>query len=109
MGWLTYLYCFKNVQTRNEIVRKDKTGAGTGTNIVNAWRRESDPSEVNLIRELAIFSKREGINQSDVASVIRLNNFIKKSRAPIWISLNPLLQISLILENHTANQIKSNR
>jgi len=38
-------------------------------------------SEYESIRELAVFSKKEAMHLSDVATNVRLNNYIQKSGA----------------------------
>jgi len=48
------------------------------SNIINHLKKGIDISEFNSIRELAVFSKKEGMTLSDVASHVRSNNYFKK-------------------------------
>jgi transposase len=48
------------------------------SNIVNELKKGIDTSEYESIREIALFSKREGITLNDLASHVRLINYIKK-------------------------------
>ena len=60
------------LQTNNHI------GAGTVSNIVNEWKRGVEDSEYDSVRELAIYSKKEGFGLSHTASSTRLINYIQK-------------------------------
>ena len=53
-------------------------GAGTVTNIVNEWKKGVEASDYDSLRELAVYSKKEGFGLSDIASYVRLNNYIQK-------------------------------
>jgi len=64
--------------TRDQIASNNKIGAGTVSNIVNEWKKGLDNSEYESIRELAVFSKKEAMPQSGLATNVRLNNYIQK-------------------------------
>jgi len=63
--------------TRDKIAADNKIGAGTVTNIMNEWKKGVEDSDYESIRELAVFSKKQGLNLSKHACSIRLNNYIK--------------------------------
>jgi hypothetical protein len=64
--------------TRDEISEVNNIGAGTVSNIINEWKKALDSTEYDSLRELSVFLKKEGITLNDLASLIRLNNYIKK-------------------------------
>jgi hypothetical protein len=64
--------------TRDEIAANNKIGAGTVSNIIGDWKKGLDRKEYDSIRELSVFLNREGITSDDQASLVRLNNYIKK-------------------------------
>jgi hypothetical protein len=64
--------------TRDEIAADNGIGAGTVSNIVSDWKKGIEDSEYESVRELAVFSKKEGLNLIALASCFRLFNFIKK-------------------------------
>jgi len=67
--------------TRDQIASNNKIGAGTVSNIVNEWKKGLDNSEYESIRELAVFSKKEAMPQSGLATNVRLNNYIQLQNA----------------------------
>ena len=67
--------------TREKIAIDNDIGEGTVSSIVNDWRKGPEDSEYESVRELAIYSKKQGIALSDLALHFRLYNIIKKSGA----------------------------
>jgi hypothetical protein len=67
--------------TREKIAIDNDIGEGTVSGIVNEWKRGLESSEYESVRELAVHSKKQVIALSDLASQLRLYNFIKKSGA----------------------------
>ena len=67
--------------TREKIAIDNDIGEGTVSGIVNDWKKGIEDSEYESVRELAVQSKEEGIDLSDLASHVRLYNIIKKSGA----------------------------
>ena len=63
--------------SRDRIAADNDIGAGTVSNIINEWKKGVEDSEYDSVRELAVYSKKEGFGLSDIASSIRLNNYIK--------------------------------
>jgi hypothetical protein len=57
------------------------SGLGTVSNIINEWKKGIDSKDYDSIRELSVSLKGEGMTFNDLASIVRLNNFIKKSGA----------------------------
>jgi hypothetical protein len=64
--------------SRDRIAAAHNIGTGTVSNIVNEWKKGVEDSDYESIRGLAVFSKKKGMALSDVASNIRLNNYIEK-------------------------------
>jgi hypothetical protein len=64
--------------SRDRIAAYNKIGADTVSNIINEWKKRVDDSDYDSLRELAVYSKKEGFGLSRVASSIRLNNYIQK-------------------------------
>ena len=64
--------------SRHEIATDNKIGAGTVSNIINEWKKGIDSKDYDSIRELSVSLKSEGITFDDLASLVRLNNYIKK-------------------------------
>src|SRR5947209_10647067 len=64
--------------SRDRIAADNGIGAGTVTNIINEWKKGVQDSDYESVRELAVFSKKEGFDLSRVATSIRLNNYIQK-------------------------------
>ena len=64
--------------SRDRIAADNNIGAGTVTNIINEWKKGIKDSDYESIRELAVFSKKEGLNLSELASRFRLYNYIIK-------------------------------
>ena len=64
--------------SRDRIAADNHIGAGTVSNIVNEWKKGVEDSEYDSVRELAVYSKKEGFGLIDIASYIRLNNYIQK-------------------------------
>ena len=65
--------------TRDKIAIDNSIGEGTVSGIVNDWKKGLEDSEYESVRELAVQSKKQGIDLSDLASHFRLYNIIKKS------------------------------
>jgi hypothetical protein len=66
--------------SRDKIAADNKIGAGTVSNIINEWKKGVEDSDYGSLRELAVYSKKEGFALSHVASSIRLSNYIKNIR-----------------------------
>jgi hypothetical protein len=64
--------------SRDRIAADNDIGAGTVSNIINEWKKGIKDSEYESIRELAVFSKKEGLNLGELASRFRLYNYIIK-------------------------------
>ena len=64
--------------SRDKIAADNDIGAGTVTNIINEWKKGVEDSDYNSLRELAIYSKKQGFGLSRIASSIRLSNYIQK-------------------------------
>ena len=64
--------------SRDRIAADNGIGAGTVSNIINEWKKGVEDSDYDSLRELAVYSKKEGFGLSDIASSIRLNNYIQK-------------------------------
>src|ERR1043166_1457315 len=65
--------------TRYKIAIDNEIGEGTVSGIVNDWKRGLEDSEYESVRELAVYSKKQGLALSDLASRFRWYNIIKKS------------------------------
>ena len=46
--------------SRDKIAADNGIGAGTVTNIINEWKKGVQDSDYESVRELAVFSKKEG-------------------------------------------------
>jgi hypothetical protein len=64
--------------SRDRVAADNGIGAGTVSNIINECKKGIEDSDYDSLRELAIYSKREGLDLSDFASSIRLSNYIQK-------------------------------
>jgi hypothetical protein len=64
--------------SRDKIAADNGIGAGTAGNIINEWKKGVEDSDFDSLRELAVYSKKEGFGLSDFASSIRLINNIQK-------------------------------
>jgi hypothetical protein len=64
--------------SRDQIAAHNHIGAGTVSNIVNEWKDGIEGSEYDSVRELAVYSKREGFGLSRIASSFRLSNYVQK-------------------------------
>jgi len=64
--------------SRDRIAADNNIGAGTVSNIINEWKKGLADSEYETIRELAVFSKKQGLNLGEHASSVRLRNYIEK-------------------------------
>ena len=64
--------------SRDRIAADNDIGAGTVSNIINEWKKGVEHSDYDSVRELAVYSKNEGFVLSDIASSIRLGNYIQK-------------------------------
>src|SRR5881227_1645295 len=63
---------------RDRIASDNNIGAGLVSNIINEWKKGVQDSDFESVRELAVFSKKEGFGLSNIASSTRLSNFIQK-------------------------------
>lgn len=63
--------------SRDRIAADNAIGAGTASNIINEWKKGVEDSEYDSLRELAVYSKKEGFGLSHIASSIRISNYIK--------------------------------
>ena len=64
--------------SRDSVAANNNIGAGTITNIINEWKKGVQDSEYQSVRELAVYSKKEGLDLSELASRFRLYNYINK-------------------------------
>lgn len=64
--------------SRDRIAADNGIGAGTVSNIINELKKGVEDSDYESLRELAIYSKKEGFDLGRVATTIRLNNYIQK-------------------------------
>ena len=64
--------------SRDRIAADNGIGAGTVSNIINELKKGVEDSDYDSVRELAVYSKKEGLGLIDVASSTRLNNYIQK-------------------------------
>ena len=64
--------------SRDSVAANNNIGAGTVTNIINEWKKGVQDSEYQSVRELAVYSKKEGLDLSELASRFRLYNYINK-------------------------------
>ena len=64
--------------SRDRIAADNGIGAGTVSNIINELKKGVEDSDYDSVRELAVYSKKEGFDLSRLASSIRLNNYIQK-------------------------------
>src|SRR6266487_1871213 len=63
--------------SRDKIAADNQIGAGTVSNIINEWKKGVQNSDYESIRELSLFSKKQGLNLSKHACSVRLYNYIK--------------------------------
>jgi hypothetical protein len=64
--------------SRDRIAADIQIGAGTVSNIINEWKKGIEDSNYDSVRELAVYSKKEGFGLSHIAASIRLSNYIQK-------------------------------
>ena len=64
--------------SRDRIAADNGIGAGTVSNIIGEWKKGVEDSDYDSLRELAVYSKKEGFGLSHVSSLIRLSNYIQK-------------------------------
>jgi len=64
--------------SRDRIAADNNIGAGTVSNIINEWKKGIENSDYDYLRELAVYSKKQGFGLIDIASYIRLSNYIQK-------------------------------
>ncbi|MDQ6865360.1 MAG: hypothetical protein M3044_16230 [Thermoproteota archaeon] len=64
--------------SRDRISADNGIGAGTVSNIVNEWKKGVEEFEYQSIRELAVYSKKQGVTLGELASRFRLYNYINK-------------------------------
>ena len=63
--------------SRDRIAADNDVGAGTVSNIIDEWKKRTQDSDYESIRELSVFCKKQGITLNALASCIRLNNYIQ--------------------------------
>jgi transcriptional regulator with XRE-family HTH domain len=63
--------------SRDRIATDNDIGTGTVSNIIDEWKKRTQDSDYESIRELSIFCKKQGITLNTLASCIRLNNYIQ--------------------------------
>ena len=68
-------------ESRSKIAIDNNIGEGTVSGIVSDFKTGLDSPEFNWVRELALATKKQGFNLSELASHFRLDNFIKTSGA----------------------------
>ena len=64
--------------SRDRIAADNDIGAGTVSNIINEWKKGVEDSDYDSIRELAVYSKKEGFGLTHTASSAPLSNYIQK-------------------------------
>ena len=64
-------------ESRDRIAVDNDIGAGI-SNIIDEWKKGLADSEYETIRDLAVFSKKQGLNLGEHASSVRLKNYIEK-------------------------------
>src|SRR5215472_3450624 len=63
--------------SRDRIAADNGIGTGTVSNIIDDWKKGVQNSDYESIRELSIFYKKQGMTLKDLASCIRINNYIQ--------------------------------
>ena len=64
--------------SRDRIAADNGIGAGTVSNIINEWKKGVEDSDYDSLRELAVYSKKQGIDLSEMLPRCRLGNYIQK-------------------------------
>ena len=85
-------------EPRRRIASDLQIGAGTVINIVNDFKKNLQGSDIDSVRELAAEARKQGFSLSDIASHIRLHNFLIKSGAAEY-------KIESFVVNVTSNQV----
>jgi hypothetical protein len=70
-----------NGETRKNIAAECGIGAGSVINIINEVSRSLEESDYEVLRELAVELKKEGLTLSELLSFQRRHNYIKKLSA----------------------------
>jgi chromosome segregation ATPase len=65
--------------TRERIAKKDDIGAGTVTSIIQEAKREEEYNDIDLLREVAVILKKEGIGLPLLAFAIRLKRIMEEN------------------------------
>jgi hypothetical protein len=68
-------------EARDKIASDLQIGAGTVSGIVSDFKKNLQASDIDSVRELAIYAKRQGLNLSDLSSHFILYNYFIKSGA----------------------------
>jgi hypothetical protein len=68
-------------EARDRIAIDNNIGSGTVSSIVNSYKIGLDNLDLDLFRGLMVEAKKEGLIPSDLASHVRLNNYLVKSGA----------------------------
>ena len=63
--------------SRDTIAADNGIGTGTVSNIIDEWKKRTQDSDYESIRELSVFCKKQGITLNVLTSCIRLNNYIQ--------------------------------
>jgi 5'-3' exonuclease len=64
--------------SRDKIAADNGIGAGTVSNIIDQWKKEVEDSEYDSLRELTVSLRKQGIGLNELASSVRLYNYINK-------------------------------
>ena len=65
--------------TRERIAKKEDIGTGTVTAIINEARKEEEYNDIDLLREVAVRLKEEGIGLPVLASAIKLKRIMEEN------------------------------
>ena len=63
---------------RDKIAADNGIGVGTVSGIINNWKEGIGGCDYNSVRELAVYSKKQGIALNELVSCIRLQHYIQK-------------------------------
>jgi hypothetical protein len=86
---------------RDNIALDNNIGADTVSSIISNYKLEY--LEFDYLRELAVEVRKLGLNFADLASHVRLYNFIRKSGATEDLDKNSLCEGSVLLVPHKEN------
>jgi transcriptional regulator with XRE-family HTH domain len=63
--------------SRDKIAADNGIGTGTVSNFIDEWKKRMQDSDYESIRELSVFCKKQGMTLNELASCMRLNNYIQ--------------------------------